>query len=235
MTRGGGMKRMIKKTALLFLAVSMFFLNGNTLAAKGKPLSGQDENGNRWVYDRKTKTLTFSGTKDLEYYELNGYNLEPEWFCWDGEAEHFVIASGITGLPGEEFSDFYKLKTVELPDTVTHIGDGVFWGCRELETVRMPENLTSIGDYAFDGCSSWKNAWIPEHVRSIGRGAFCRCDGIKEIEIPEKVTQIGKYAFNDCKNLKCVRLPSHLKVIEEGLFSGCKNLSEIKLPESVKK
>ena len=226
---------MIKKTALLFLAVSMFFLNGNTLAAKGKPLSGQDENGNRWVYDRKTKTLTFSGTKDLEYFELNGYNPEPEWFCWNNEAEHLVIESGITGLPGEEFRDFYKLKTAELPDTVTSIGDAVFRRCRGIETVRMPENLTSIGALAFDGCASLKSIWIPEHVRTIGWCAFSGCDSIKEIEIPEKVTKIGSCAFGLCDNLESVRLPDNLKTVEASLFYDCRKLSEIRLPDSVKR
>ena len=233
--RGGRMKRMIK-TALCFLAAAcMVFPGSNSLAAKAKPLSGQDENGNTWVYDRETKTLTFSGTTDLEEFELDGHSPEPRWWCWNNEAEHLVIENGITGLPGEEFSDFYKLKTVELPDTVTYIGNCVFDGCVEIETIKMSENITFIGDLAFSDCYSWKNVWIPEKVTSIGEWAFCRCMSIKEIKIPDTVTKIGAFAFDGCANLKYVQLPKRIEIIEEGIFRDCKNLSRVEMPDSVKK
>ena len=229
------MKRMIKKAALLFLAVSMFFLNGNTLAAKGKTLSGQDANGNTWKYERKNRTLTFSGTKDLKYFELDGHSPEPEWWCWSEEAEHLVIENGITGLPGEEFMDFYKLKTIKLPDTVTYIGEGVFQNCWSLETVIMSDNITLIGNYAFSACRNLPEICIPKKVVTIGRCVFGGCWNLKKIEIPDKVTKIGVYAFAECKNLEYIYLPDKLKTIEEGLFRNCKRLQKVKIPVSVKK
>lgn len=233
----GDLKKTVKRNLLvLFLLFSfMLFLSIRILSAKTKPVSGQDKNGNEWIYDKETKTLTFSGTTDLEYFEMDGHRPEPKWWCWNGEAEHLVIESGITGLPGEEFWGFYKLKTVELPDTVTYIGDCVFAGCWQLETVTMSENITSIGEMSFSGCSSWKNAWIPDKVTTIGMGAFGACKSIREIEIPDKVTIIGRLAFANCENLESIRLPKNLKVIEESLFYGCKKLSKVKLSASVKK
>ena len=225
------------KTVLLalLLSVSMVFSSITVPQAKTKPRTGQDANGNTWEYDRKTKTLTFSGTKDLEAFIMDGHIPEPEWWCWYDEARHLVIDPGITGLPEGEFSDFYKLKTIDLPDTVTYIGNDVFDGCRQLEAVKMSENISFIGNGAFNGCTSLKNIQLPEKVTHIGRAAFCGCENIKEIDVPDKVTQIADTAFANCKNLESVRLPENLKVISESLFFGCKKLSEVWLPDSVEK
>ncbi len=226
----------IKNILFNFLLSACLVFTGVAVPqAKAKPKTGQDVNGNTWKYERKTKTLTFSGIRDLEYFEQDGYSPEPEWWCWSEEAKHLVIESGITGLTGEEFSFFRKLKTVELPDTVTRIGNSVFASCWELETVRMPEHLTSIGADAFFNCQMWKNARIPDTVTRIDRGAFSSCYSIREIEIPDKVTEIGNAAFAECINLESVRLPENLKVIEDSIFYGCEKLSGIRLPGSLKK
>ena len=220
---------------MILLSACLVFTGVTVPQAKAKPKTGQDVNGNTWKYERKTRTLIFSGIRDLEYFEQDGHSPEPEWWCWSEEAEHLVVESGITGLPGEEFSFFRKLKTVELPDTVTSIGNSVFASCWELETVRMPERLTSIGADAFFNCQMWKNARIPETVTLIDRGAFSSCYSIREIEIPDTVTHIGNAAFAECINLESVRLPKNLKVIEDSIFYGCEKLSEIRLPGSLKK
>lgn len=231
----GRKKKTVRKLLFFLLFSGMVFLNAGMAQAKTKPLSGKDKNGNEWVYDKKTKTLTFSGTADLEYFEMDGHRPEPNWWCWKVETEHLVIESGITGLPGEEFCEFFALKTVRLPDTVTHIGDLVFYGCRELENVEMPDTITSIGLYAFGGCRSWKNARIPEKVTVIGEGAFASCHSIEELTIPDTVKKIGDNAFANCVNMESIRLPKNLKTIRASLFCGCKKLSHVKLPDSVEK
>ncbi|WP_310605564.1 leucine-rich repeat domain-containing protein, partial [Anaerosporobacter sp.] len=141
----------IMMLCMVLMALS-FLLIEHSISAKAKPTKGVDTNGNTWTYDKKTKTLTFKGTKDLEENLMDGHSSEPEWFCWDEEVEHLVIKEGISGLPGGEFSLFTKLKTVELPDSVTYIGDCVFDSCMNLEQIQMSKNITKIGDFAFDGC-----------------------------------------------------------------------------------
>ena len=41
-----------------------------------------------------------------------------------------------------------------IPDSVTTIGDYVFYKCTSLTSVNIPDSVTSIGNYAFDDCSS---------------------------------------------------------------------------------
>jgi hypothetical protein len=73
---------------------------------------------------------------------------------------------------------------------------------RKLLTLDIPNSVTSIGDYALRGCSSLKAVNIPESVTSIGRGAFSRCTSLKLIAIPQSVTDIKEDAFDDCYALQ---------------------------------
>ena len=226
----------VYKKIIIFIGViiiSTVLMMSHYITAKSKPTKGVDTNGNTWTYNKKTKTLTFKGTKDLEENLMDGHSAEPDWFYWDKETEHVVIKEGITGLPGGVFSLFTKLKTVVLPDSVTYIGNMVFDSCLELVEIQMSKNIEKIGDYAFDGCEKLKKIKIPEKVSEIGRGAFGACSSLTEIDIPDNVKKIGRAAFSECTKLKTVKLPENLKVVSEHLFYLCENLTDLKIPGSV--
>ena len=75
-----------------------------------------------------------------------------------------------------------------IPNSVTSIGDGAFYGCRSLQSVTIPNSVTSIGDWAFSSCKS-----------------------LQSVNIPNSVTKIGNYAFNFCTQLD---EPSRLRLKE---------------------
>ena len=58
--------------------------------------------------------------------------------------------------------------------TVTSIGSA-FQECSTLRTVEIPNTVTKIGDYAFKGCTSIRSIKIPNSVIIIGKWAFERC------------------------------------------------------------
>ena len=220
-----------KKFIIVFGVIGLLMMNYN-ITAKSKPTQGIDANGNTWTYNKKTKTLTFKGTKDLEENLMDGHSAEPDWFCWR-EAEHVVIKEGITGLPGGAFSLFTNLKTVVLPDSVTYIGNMVFDSCLELVEIQMSKNIVKIGDSAFYSCEKLKEIRIPEKVTEIEKFAFGACSNLTQISIPNSVQKIGRSSFSECTKLKEVKLPENLKAVNESLFYGCENLENIKIPESV--
>lgn len=45
-----------------------------------------------------------------------------------------------------------EITTLEIPTSVTSIGNHAFYGCNGLTSVEFPSNLSSIGDWAFSGC-----------------------------------------------------------------------------------
>ncbi|MBQ4112212.1 MAG: leucine-rich repeat domain-containing protein, partial [Clostridia bacterium] len=103
----------------------------------------------------------------------------------------------------------WAFSRIELPDTVTSIGDGAFSGCSNLTSITIPDAVTSIGDGAFSGCSNLTSITIPDSVTSIGNGAFGGCSSLTSITIPDSVTSmsIGEYAFHGCTSLTSITIP----------------------------
>ncbi len=106
-----------------------------------------------------------------------------------------------------------NLKSIKLPNSVTSIGNGAFYGCSGLTSIDIPNSVTRIDDYAFYGCSSLTFIDIPNSVTSIGYGAFDDCSGLTSVTIPNSVKSIDTWAFNGCSALK--------KVIVEDIVAWC--------------
>ncbi|WP_167955161.1 leucine-rich repeat domain-containing protein [Anaerosporobacter faecicola] len=227
-------RKLMKSIALFcILSLVIVLVTSHEINATSKPTKGVDMNGNTWTYNKKTKTLTFMGTKDLEENRMDGHSSETDWFCWGEEVEHVVIKEGITGLRGGNFDSFTELKTVVLPDTVTYIGDMTFFSCINLKKITMSKSIEIIGDFTFDGCETLKEIKLSSKVKEIRMGAFSNCSSIVEINIPNSVKKIGGSAFSNCTELKTIKLSKNIKKIEEYLFYGCKNLSKVTIPNSV--
>ena len=76
-----------------------------------------------------------------------------------------------------------------IPDSVTSIGEGAFWGCSSLTGITIPDSVTEIEGWAFSGCDSlktieytgteeqWENVekgedWKPKDTQVICTGTY---------------------------------------------------------------
>jgi hypothetical protein len=85
---------------------------------------------------------------------------------------------------------------VSISNSVTSIGDFVFFNCTKLPSVTIPNSVTSIGDCAFQHCHSLTSVTIPNSVTSIGVATFAFCGSLSSVTIPNSVASIGNYAFS---------------------------------------
>ena len=126
-----------------------------------------------------------------------------------------------------------EITSLEIPNSVTEIGNYAFYGCSGLTEVTIPNSVTEIGDDAFSGCSSLTEVTIPNSVTSIGDRAFYGCSGLTEVTIPNRVTSIGDAVFSGCSGLTEVTIPNSVTLIGERAFSGCSGLAEVTIGNSV--
>ena len=72
---------------------------------------------------------------------------------------------------------------------------------QEVTKIEIPNTITKIGDCQFRGFNNITEIIIPSTVTSIGYSAFDRCTSLTSIVIPSSVTYIRRYAFHNCKLL----------------------------------
>ena len=187
--------------------------------------------------------VAFSGCKSLSSLVIPAsvVNLNGNPFCgWYGELKclspYFIYDNKVLFDKDKSKIIAFRDKDTTLyviPDGVTSIGDGAFWGCTSLTSLVIPESVTSIGDYAFVGCDSLTDIVIPDRVTRIGEFAFGGCESLTDIVLPEGVTSIGGSAFKNCISLTDIVIPDSVTSIGNGTFWDCSSLSKIVLPEGV--
>ena len=71
-----------------------------------------------------------------------------------------------------------------------------------LDEYTIPDSVTSIGEWVFYDCSSLTSVTIPDSVTEIGYDAFSNCSNLTSVTIGKGVTSIGDCIFEDCTSLR---------------------------------
>ena len=91
----------------------------------------------------------------------------------------------------------------------------------DIKSVEIADGVTSIGNRAFDQCSIMTDISIPGSVVRIKSDAFLGCTGLESITIPPGITHIDHTTFYECIALtKVTVLSASLPVL-----SGTANFS----------
>ena len=156
--------------------------------------------GDEVFYNTKLTSIHIADGSKLGYIEVSGFHGLPELesFVFDG-------TNSITRIGAKAFSDDPKLKSFDVPTTVTAINENAFQNTPALATVTFKE---------------------PAAIKTIGKSTFAS-SGIKSIKLPESVTTIDVQAFDNCKNLQTISIPKNVSSIKTGAFNFCESLTAI--------
>lgn len=175
------------------------------------------------------------------------------------QLESVTLNSNLETLGSYTFEYCYKLANANFQDTkLTKIPEGCFYQCG-LTEVNIPATITEVGNSAFYGCDSVvtitvNTATIPQNcfqsnnndkcklttvnigknVKSIGTSAFRYQLKLTAVNIDPEVSglAIGEYAFYNCSALQTITLPVGVKSLGESIFSNCSNLKNVVFDEN---
>lgn len=198
---------------------------------KDKMEHTEDENGFCTVCKVEilcAEGITYSLSADGTYATVTGYS---------GDASHIKISPKYRGVPvthiGEGAFAGHRFYSINIPDSITHIGDSAFENCNYIQTVLNGGGIKHIGNKAFKGCYAMSLTDLPEGLEYIGDYAFYHCQRIEFSVIPDGVTHIGDYAFAETGYFEVMKIGSGITHIGEGVFQNCHNLRLVELPEGL--
>ena len=125
------------------------------------------------------------------------------------------------------------------------IADCAFSSCKKLVSVMLPETITSIGETMFYDCPLIENIVINGKggVYSSEYGVLYKGNSLvvypqgkvnEKFNVPAGTDNICDYAFLNNQNLKKVILPDSVKSISNSAFSGCSALTSVTIGKNVK-
>lgn len=147
-----------------------------------------------------------------------------------GQKKKVKVPEQIGGIPvilvaprafEESYGASNKILSVEFPDSITTMGENVFYHCESLQTVVLPKNLKEIPVGMFLCNKSLTSVVIPEGVERIGTGAFFGCEALIKVTIPASVKEISPYIFCDeTGSYKDLHLnESTIYIVERGSYA----------------
>lgn len=150
-------------------------------------------------------------------------------------------------IPDNLFLGCTSIIDVQIPETVTEIGQKAFKDASSVENVTFAVNtetgkvkgVEKIGISAFDGCSSLQELVLPETVTEVLQGAFANEGALAKADMSRAASlkKWDKESFKGDTALAEVVLPTAggITAIPDGAFAGCTSLTgeNLKIPKNI--
>lgn len=233
---------MIKRINRFLLLIIFFlgiFINERYYVVHADSYNGSCGDSASYYYDTVTGVLTISGNGSIDYN--GGY----PWNNYKESITAVIIEDGITNIPEDAFNGCWRLCSVEIPNSVTRIGNRAFYGCYQGNwgSITIPYSVISIGDYVFDFCTCLTSIIVDQNNSVYDSRLNCNAIietttntllyGCMNTLIPDSITSIYNNAFSQHTNLTSINIPSSVTTIGDQAFYGCDSLSTLEIPNSV--
>ena len=188
------------------------------------------------------KYSCFKNCKGITEYTLSPgttvtatYSISDSPFYGSGLTKVDVL-EGNTTVPNYMFCDCDNLSEVNLPTTLTTMGQSCFANVPSLKEITIKSELTITGSST--ALSPFKNTGLEritfvDGITKVPQKLFREgCSNVTEINLPSSITKIDTDAFYGCSSLSNLNLPGSVEVIEYNAFYGATSLNELNINSS---
>ena len=182
------------------------------------------------VIDDTRVSLSFVATTSI-----SGDVIIPSTVIHDGV--HYTVA----GINPRAFKNRKDIVSVDIPPTVTTIGQDAFYGCDSLRRVNI-HDVVAWSQMEIAGTNASPLAYahhlylegeevtevvLPDTITRVGSYAFSSCYGLRIVDLGEGVNNIGSGAFRACLYMDSLIVGSAVRDIGGSAFGGCRALRRV--------
>ncbi len=136
-----------------------------------------------------------------------------------GEAATKIRLKNLASLFPDSYSIIANITFVDNPGDLYY---ETFAGCASLCSIQIPCSVTNVGDRLFRDCSTLKTVVIPDGVADLGN-VFEGCRGLEDVKFEGNAPKVEDALFKDVSTACCVhvhRLSSGWNVDIPGVWAG---------------
>ena len=150
-----------------------------------------------------------------------------DYAFWSAQFRTVEIPATVTSIGESAFLECMYLKDISLPNSVKDLGQAAFKNCKSLERFESGSSLTDIEGDTFQGCASLTSVTLGNSITTIGWYAFAGCSALQSITISDSVETLEPYAFEGCTSLHTIYIGRSMTYIDNTSLQGCpvENLS----------
>ena len=156
-----------------------------------------------------------SGVEKIDDYAFN----------FDDKLKNITLPDSVKYIGEDAFLGCWSMPSVNLK-SVTYIGQRAFGRCEVLEEVTIPDTLTELKDGTFYGCPQLKKVVFPDTMTKIGTGVFDTSHEL-DYDLPKNLEYLGEGAFVSEKD--CIVLPESLEHIGQNAVKANRIILNSKL------
>lgn len=162
------------------------------------------------------KTLNFSAIECNDFTMSSSNNVYPPFY--NMPLESIILGNGVKKIPAYFATGQASFSQINIPSSVTNIGNYAFSACTGLNKVKITDVLAWV-----------RITFVNEDANPLKYAGHLYLNGneLSNLVLPESVNEIKKYAFYGCKSLECVTIPQSVNTIGDYSFSRCANLSKV--------
>ena len=153
---------------------------------------------------KKIENEAYSNCTSLEKVKLSNtiQTINSAAFRWCTSLKQIKIPASLeeTAMAYDYTGPFSGsgLESVEFEKGTTKITQRILKGCKKVKTINIPSSVTVIEQEAFNGCEALKEIYLPESVRKIGDEAFYGCTSLQYTTLGNNIEDWGGGVFSKC-------------------------------------
>lgn len=113
----------------------------------------------------------------------------------DPKVPHVIDGKLVRAIHNKAFYGNKRIKTLNMANTVTHIGTRVFAGCGNLEQAYLSNSITQLDGSIFHGCTRLREVHLPAAL-AVLPGKLLESCPVEVLRLPRGLAEVQERSYN---------------------------------------